>query len=198
MKFERTIIEGMPKKFKVDTILDYLYNEEMPTNPYCQKYGFKTIDNNNPASPGEAIIAFRYDLSATGVILLHSSELNTLTFMVPEYASEADVLLFATLINSIRSKHPRTSAFDFSGEKIKYVTSKEIDEMNRDRRNIIHKNLLTKEGFRMDGINQSYILKVEHLIDYSSIDMRAYELMQTFISIQWNVEEETDGYSPQH
>lgn len=189
MKYEKVIIESMPRSFRISGILSLLYHE-MPENPYCRKYGLRKIESDSLDNSETFFFAYREGLSATGIALLHNSMLNTLTFMVPGYASEADVLLFATLVNAILRKHPRTKAFDDIGRPVKAVTGQDVDWMNRDRACLLQRNLQTMEGFTMQGLNHSYILKVEHLIPYSSVEMKAFELKQTFINIQWESPEE--------
>ncbi|MFA4182160.1 MULTISPECIES: hypothetical protein [Bacteroidales] len=189
MKYERTIIEGLPKKFNVMKILELLYKDGIPDNPHCVHYGLKVVADDRLKNETCAVV-FRKELSSTGVFVLHSVELNSLTFAVPEYASEADVVLFASLMNAVRKKHPRTKAFDDHNIPVKYIGAREIVEMNKDRMNYLVKDLTTQEGFTMRGLTAAFTLKVEHLIPYSSVEMQAYELKRTFAEMQWQSEDE--------
>ena len=67
--------------------------------------------------------------------------------------------------------------------------AREIEQMKTDRTHLLERLLTTKEGFKMDGINHPFILKVEHLIAYSSVEMQAYELMRMFVGMQWEADE---------
>ena len=120
MKYERTIIEGLPKKFNAKKILDLLYKGGMPENPYCVHYGMKVVAEDKLKNE-TCVVVFRKDLSATGVFVLHSTEQNSLTFAVPEFASDADVVLFASLMNAIQKNHPRTKAFDEYNQQVKNI-----------------------------------------------------------------------------
>ena len=62
--------------------------------------------------------------------------------------------------------------------------AREIEQMKTDRTHLLERLLTTKEGFKMDGINHPFILKVEHLIPF-----QAYELMKMFVGIQWEADE---------
>ncbi|MBQ0075346.1 MAG: hypothetical protein KBT34_14295 [Prevotella sp.] len=188
MKYERTIIEGLPKKFNVKKILDLLYKGGMPENPYCVHYGMKVVAEDKQKNE-TCVVVFRKDLSATGVFVLHSAELNSLTFAVPGFASDADIILFASLMNAVQKTHPRTKAFDDYNQPVKYIGAREIEQMNTDRIHLLERLLTTKEGFKMDGINHPFILKVEHLIPYSSVEMQAYELKKMFVGMQWEADE---------
>ena len=67
--------------------------------------------------------------------------------------------------------------------------AREIEQMKTDRTHLLERLHTKNEGFKMDGIKHPFILKVEHLIPYSSVEMQAYELMRMFVGMQWEADE---------
>ncbi|MBQ0081231.1 MAG: hypothetical protein KBS95_06780 [Alistipes sp.] len=187
IKYEKVIIEGLPKKFNIKKILDFLYKGGIPENPYCEHYGLKIVTEDE--SKNKTCIVFRKNLSSTGVVIQHNAEQSSLTFLVSEFASDADVVLFASLMNAVLKNHPRAKAFDEYSQPVKYIGAREIEQMNTNRIHLLERLLTTKDDFEMYGINHNFILKVEHLIPYSSLEMQAYELKKMFVEMQWKVDE---------
>ena len=186
MKYSHLIISGIPKSFDLWESVDSL-------QPYYE--GMNVDDIQYDAYPlecdeergEEACVLFKYNESATGVDVVHSPILQTLSLELSPWAVEADVILYASYINGILKKHKRARLFD-KFAPLKDLTDEHVQKMIAERKAYL-KRLLTKEkGFSMDGINVGFTLLVEHLRPAISPEMQALELQQSFVKMQWEKE----------
>ena len=187
MKYSHLIISGIPKSFDLWESIDSL-------QPFYEGMDLDSIEYDAyPAECDEekgedACFLFKYNESASGVYVVHTPHLQTLTLDLSPWGVEADVLLYASYINGILKKHKRARLYD------KYAPIKELSDalvqtMIAERK-AYHKRLLAREnGFTMLGLNAEFTLLPEHLRPSISVDMQVLELQQSFVRMQWEKED---------
>ena len=188
MKYSHLIISGVPKSFDLWESVDSL-------QPIYE--GMRTEDIQYDAYPAEcddqkgeeAFVLFKYNESATGVYVVHSPFMQTLSLELSPWAVEADVLLYASYINGIKKKHKRARLYDKYAPLME-LTEEHVQTMIAERKSYLKRLLSKEKGFSMDGINVGYTLLVEHLRPAISLDMQALELQHSFVRMQWEDEEE--------
>ena len=160
MKYSHLIIPGLPKSFDLwDSVEAFqpIYEGMKADNIQYDLYPAECDEEKGE----DACVLFKYNESATGVYLIHSSFLQTLSLEPSPWASEADVLLYASYINGILKKHKRARLYD------KYAPLKELTD---------------------EHVQKSFTLLVEHLRPAISPDMQVLELQQSFVKMQWEKE----------
>lgn len=186
MKYSHLIISGIPKSFDLWESVDSL-------QPYYE--GMNVDDIQYDAYPlecdkgkgEEACVLFKYNESATGVDVVHSPFLQTLSLELSPWAVEADVILYASYINVILKKHKRAGLYD-KFAPLKDLTDEHVQKMIAERKAYLKRLLTREKGFTMDGINVGLTLLVEHLRPAISLEMQALELQQSFVKMQWEKE----------
>ena len=187
MKYSKLIISGLPKSFNVTYAGDYLQPKGDDIEPEDILYDFYFAEADEDKGE-EAVYLFQYNESTTGIYLLHSPHLQTLSLELSPWASEADVLLYAAFINAVLAKHKRARLYD-KYAPLKGLTDDDVQRMIKDRKAYLKRLLTTKEGFTMEGINAGFTLKVAHLRPAISSDAQALELQRQFVAMQWESEE---------
>lgn len=186
MKYSHLIISGVPKSFDLWESIDSLQPCYEGMNVDDIQYDAYPLECDEERGE-EACVLFKYNESATGVDVVHSPFLQTLSLELSPWAVEADVILYASYINVILKKHKRARLYD-KYAPLKELTDEHVQKMIAERKAYL-KRLLTKEkGFTMDGINVGLTLLVEHLRPAISPDMQALELQQSFVKMQWEKE----------
>ena len=189
MKYDKLTIIGLPKKFKVYYALDYLYPVgQLPDNPDEILYDEWPADGDEGE---DAMMAYEYNKSATGVYLAYNETVHALSFELSPWASDADVSLYVKLINAVLKKHPRTTLYA-QYEILKGLQEENEKEMIADRQSFVKRLLKTKEGFTMEGLFHGCTLKVAHLRPATTLYIQAKELRQMFADMQWNKGEEEE------
>ena len=59
----------------------------------------------------DAMVAYEYNMSATGVYVAYKETVHALSFELSPWASDADVKLYVKLVNMVLKKHPRTKLY---------------------------------------------------------------------------------------
>ena len=109
MKYDKLTIIGLPKKFKVYYALDYLCpGGQLPDNPDDSRYDEWPADGDEGE---DAMRAYEYYKSATGVYLAYNETVHALSFELSSWASDADVRFYVKLVNAVLKKHPRTNLY---------------------------------------------------------------------------------------
>jgi hypothetical protein len=183
MKYSHLIISGIPKSFELWKSVDSL-------QPIYE--GMNLDDIQYDAYPAEcdeekgedACVLFKYNESATGVYVVHTPYLQTLSLDLSPWAVEADVLLYASYINGILKRHKRARLYDKSAS-IEGLSDEQVQEMIAERKAYLKRHLAKESGFTMCGVNTGFTLAVEHLRPAISLDMQALELQQSFVRMQW-------------
>ena len=189
MKYDKLTIIGLPKKFKVYYALDYLYSGcQLPDNPDDIIYDEWPADGDEGE---DAMMAYEYNKSATGVYLAYNEAVHALSFELSPWASDADVSLYVNLVNAVLKKHPRTKLYA-QYDILKGLTEEDEKKMIADRQSYVKRLLKTKEGFTMEGLFHGFTLKVAHLRPAPTLDIQARELRQMFADMQWEKEEEEE------
>ena len=186
MKYSHLIISGVPKSFDLWESVDSL-------QPVYE--GMKVEDIQYDAYPAEcddekgeeAFVLFKYNDSATGVFVVHTPFLQTLSLELSPWAVEADVLLYASYINCILKKHKRTRLYDKDAPLME-LSEEHVQTMIVERKTYLKRLLSKEKGFTMYGLNAGFTLLVEHLRPAISLDMQALELQQSFVRMQWEKE----------
>ncbi len=146
MKYDKLTIVGLPKKFKVYNVVDCLYfDDHQPESPDDVIYDFLPEE----CDEGEdAIVAYKYNESATGVEAVDEEAAHALTFMLSHWASDADVRMYTKMVNAVLKKHPRVRLYAHY-EHLKGLTEDDERKMIANRLSYVRKLLKTKEGFTM-------------------------------------------------
>ena len=189
MKYDKLTIIGLPKKFKVYYALDYLYPDgQLPDNPDDILYDEWPTDGEEGE---DAMMAYEYNKSATGVYLAYNETVHALSFELSPWASDADVKLYVKLVNAVLKKHPRAKLYA-QCDILKELTEEDERKMIADRQSYVKRLLKTKEGFTMEGLFHGFTLKVSHLRPAPTLDIQARDLRQLFADMQWEKEEEEE------
>ena len=187
MRYDKLTIIGGPKKFKVYYALDYLYPDgQLPDNPDDILYDEWPTDGEEGE---DAMMAYEYNKSATGVYLAYNETVHALSFELSTWASDADVSLYVKLVNAVLKKHPRAKLYA-QCDILKGLTEEDERKMIADHQSYVKHLLKTKEGFTMEGLFHGFTLKVAHLRPASTLDIQAKELRQLFADMQWEKGEE--------
>ena len=185
MKYDKLSIIGLPKKFKVYYVLDYLYPDgQLPDNPDDILYDEWPADGDEGE---DAMMVYEYYQSATGVYLAYNETVHALSFELSPWASDADVSLYVKLVNAVLKKHPRTKLYA-QYDILKGLTEEDERKMIADRQSYVKHLLKTKEGFTMEGLAHDFTLKVAHLRPALTLEIQARELRQMFADMQWEKE----------
>ena len=187
MKFSKLIISGLPKSFDVTYAGDYVQDLPDDSRPEDILYDFYFAEANEDKGE-EAVYLFKYNESATGVYLVHTPYLQTLSLELSPWASEEDVLLYAAFINAVLAKHKRTRLYD-KYAPLKGLTDEDVQRMIKDRKAYLKRLLTTMEGFTMEGVSVDYEVKVAHLWPNMPPEVWMQELMRQFVAMQWEAEE---------
>lgn len=189
MRYDKLTIIGVPKKFKVYYALDYLYPDgQLPDNPDDILYDEWPTDGEEGE---DAMMAYEYNKSATGVYLAYNETVHALSFELSTWASDADVSLYVKLVNAVLKKHPRAKLYA-QCDILKGLTEEDERKMIADHQSYVKHLLKTKEGFTMEGVFHGFTLKVAHLRPASTLDIQAKELRQLFADMQWEKGEEEE------
>ena len=183
MKYSNLSIAGLPKTFVVDYAADYIQPYSDDIGPEDVLYDVYLAEADEEKGE-EAVFLFKYNESATGIYLMHTPHLQTLSVYLSPWASEADVLLYAAFVNAVLAKHKRARLYD-KYAPLKNLTDDDVRQMVEDRKAYLKRLLKTKEGFTMEGLNANYTLKVAHLRPAISPDIQVLELQRQFVEMQW-------------
>ena len=187
MKYDKLTIVGLPKRFKVYEVVDYLCPaDHQPESPDDVIYDFLP----EKCDEGEdAIVVYEYNESATGVEVVYEEASHSLTFSLSHWASDADVRIYTKIVNAVLKKHPRARLYAHY-ELLKGLTEDDEKKMIANRLSYVKRLLKTKEGFTMEGLFRDFTLKVAHLRPAPSVDIQALELRQLFTDMQWKQKDE--------
>ena len=188
MKYDKLTIVGLPKRFKVYNVVDYLYPDDgQPESPDDVIYDFlpKECDEGE-----DAIVVYEYNESVTGVEIVYEEAAHALTFSLSHWASDADVRIYTKIVNAVLKKHPRARLYAHY-DLLKGLTEDDEKKMIANRLSYVKRLLKTKEGFTMEGLFRDFTLKVAHLRPAPTVDIQALELRNMFVEMQWQAEEMT-------
>ena len=184
MKYSQLTITNLPKSFDIADAVDYIQPTSDFTRPEDILYDMYPAEADEKGS--EAAVLFKYDESATGIYLVHTPYLQTLSVFLSPWASEADVLLYAAIVNAILAKHKRARLYD-EYAPLKSLTDDDVHQMIKERKDYLKHLLTTKEGFTMQGVNAGFTLRVSDLRPAITIDMQVMELQRQFVRMQWEI-----------
>ena len=188
MKYSNLIIAGLPKSFDVGFAADYV--QLLPEDARPKEVLYDIYPAECDEDKGEdAVVLFKYNESATGIYLVHTPHLQALAVHLSPWASEADVLLFASFVNAVLAKHKRARLYD-KYAPMKGLTDDDVHRMIVERKAYLKRLLTTKEGFTMEGLNASFTLQVAHLRPAISPQMQVLELQRQFVGMQWERHED--------
>ena len=187
MKYSHLIISGIPKSFELWESVDSLQPIYEGMNPDDIQYDAYPAECDEEKGE-DACVLFKYNESATGVYVVHTPYLQTLSLDLSPWAVEADVLLYASYISGILKRHKRAQLYDKSAP-IEGLSDEQVQEMIAERKAYLKRLLAKEKGFTMCGVNAGFTLAVEHLSPAISLDMQAHELQQSFVRMQWEIEE---------
>ena len=183
MKYSKLMISGLPKSFDVTYAGDYLQDlsDDSSSEDILYDFYFAEADEDKGE---EGLYLFKYNESATGIYLAHTPHLQTLVVELSPWASEADVLLYGAFINAVLTKHKRARLYD-KYAPLKGLTDDDVQRMIKDRKAYLKRQLTTKEGFTMEGLNADYEVTVAHLWPEMPPEVWVQELMRQFVAMQW-------------
>ena len=186
MKYEKLSIFGLPKTFNIWDACDSFQPTGKVTSPDDILIDMYPAECNEGE---DASVLFEYDKSSTGVDLVYTPHLQTLSLWLSPWAAEADVRLYVKFVNFILSKYKRAKLYD-KYAPLKCLTEDDENQMIKARSKYLERQLATKEGFTMEGLNAGYTLKVAHLKPADSLEKQAKELQNVFVEMQWTFDEE--------
>lgn len=186
MKYSELTIVGVPKSFDLSYAVDYVQPMTEDMNLEDILYDAYPLEYDKTKNT-DACVIFKYNESATGIYVSHTPHLQTLTLGLSPWAVEVDVLLCASFVNAILSKHKRARLYD-KYAPLKGLTDKDVHQMIKERKRYLKHLLTMKEGFTMEGINASFSLFVADLKPAISVDMQVLELQRSFVGMQWTLE----------
>ena len=187
MKYSKLIISGLPKSFDVTYAGDYIQPTDDGIQPEDILYDFYFADADEDKGE-EGLMLFKYNESATGIYLVHNPHLQTLAVELSPWASEADVLLYGAFINAVLAKHKRARLYD-KYAPLKGLTDDDVQQMIKERKAYLKRQLTTKESFTMEGLNADYEVTVAHLWPDMPPEVWVQELMRQFVGMQWENED---------
>ena len=187
MKYSKLIISGLPKTFNVTHAGDYVQDLPDDSCPEDILYDFYFADADEDKGE-EGLMLFKYNESATGIYLVHNPHLQTLAVELSPWASEADVLLYGAFINAVLAKHKRARLYD-KYAPLKGLTDDDVQRMIKECKAHLKRQLTTKEGFTMEGLNADYEVTVAHLWPDMPPEVWVQELMRQFVAMQWGHED---------
>lgn len=188
MKYDELKIMGLPKSFKAYYSADYL-QPVVDDVANLDDILYDLLPLECDMDKGEdAVVIFKYNESATGIEIVHNTYLQSITLWLSPWASDADVQMYADLVNAIMKKHPRAKLYAQSAI-LKSLTEDDVKRMTLDRHKYLKKLMTTKESFVMEGLNSSLSLIVAHLRP-APIEEQMKELQENFVDAQWNISEE--------
>lgn len=186
MKYSNLTIAAVPKSFKIWDVVDYVQDLSEDASPDDVQYDFYSAECDEEKGE-DACVLFKYDESATGIYVTHTSHLQTLSLELSPWAVETDVLLYALFVNAFLTKHKRARLYD-KYAPLKSLTDEDVQKMIGERKRYLKRLLITKEGFTMEGINADFTLTVAHLKPAASVDIQIQKLQQLFVKMQWEAE----------
>ena len=188
MKYDKLTIVGLPKKFNVFNVVDYLYPDYgQPESPDDVIYDFLSEECGEGK---DAIVGYEYNESATGVEVVYEEASHSLTFSLSPWVSDADVRMYTKMVNAVLKKHPRARLYTHY-ELLKGLTEDDEKKMIANRLSYVKRLLKTKESFTMEGLFRDFTLKVALLRPAPTVDIQALELRNMFVGMQWQTEEMT-------
>ena len=188
MKYSNLIIAGLPKSFDVGFAADYVQLLPEDASPEDVLYDIYPAECDEDKGE-DAVVLFKYNESATGIYLVHTPHLQALAVHLSLWASEADVLLYASFVNAVLAKHKRARLYD-KYAPLKGLTDDDVHRMIVERKAYLKRLLTTKEGFTMEGLNADFTLQVAHLRPAISPQMQVLELQRQFVGMQWERHED--------
>lgn len=182
MKYSKLMISGLPKTFDVTYAGDYLQpsGDDIEPEDILYDFYFEEADDDKE----EAVYLFKYNESATGVYLVHTPHLQTLSLELSPWASDTDVQLYASFIKAVLAKHKRARLYD-KYAPLKGLADDDVQRMIKDCKAYLKRQLTTKEGFTMEGLNADYEVKVADLWPDMPPEVWVQELMRQFVKMQW-------------
>lgn len=109
MKYDKLTIVGLPKKFKIYDVVDYLFpDDHQPESPDDVIYDFLSEECGEGK---DAIVGYEYNESATGVEVVYEEASHSLTFSLSPWVSDADVRMYTKMVNAVLKKHPRARRY---------------------------------------------------------------------------------------
>ena len=115
---------------------------------------------------------------------MHTPHLQTLSLELSPWASEVDVQLYAGFVNAVLAKHKRARLYE-KYAPLKGLTDDDVQRMIKGRKAYLKRQLTTKEGFTMEGLNADYEVKVTDLWPDMPPEVWVQELMRQFVKMQW-------------
>lgn len=174
-------IRGIPKRFKVTDVVDTAFPEGDWRNPENILYDQFPVE---PYLGDSEVMAYKYRASATGVyVTLFRSE-SLLIFRLSFWASDADVELCATLINTMLRKHRRACLYK-GQQQLECLTEEDIRRMQEYRRKYVERLLAGRKPFVMEGIWDDLEVNPTCPMPAPVLAAQVSLLRQNFVDLQW-------------
>ena len=111
---------------------DYVQPTDDGIQPEEILYDFYFADADEDKGE-EAVYLFKYNESATGIYLVYTPHLQSLSMELSPWASEADVLLYGTFLNAVLAKHKRARLYE-KYAPLKGLTDDNVQRMIKERK----------------------------------------------------------------
>jgi len=174
-------IRGIPKRFKVTDVVDTAFPEGDWRNPENILYDQFPVE---PYLGDSEVMAYKYRASATGVyVTLFRSE-SLLIFRLSFWASDADVELCATLINTMLRKHRRACLYK-GQQQLPCLTDEDVRRMQAERRKYLKRLLVKREPFDMEGFHRDVSVASITPMSAPRLAENVSMLRQRLVDEQW-------------
>ena len=190
MKYSNLTIADIPKSFNLAYAVDYIQPLPEDANPENLLYDSYPAECDEEKGEDVCVI-FKYDESATGIYVVHTPHLQTLSLWLSPWAVEADVQVYVSFVNAVLAKHKRARLYD-KYAPLKNLSDKDAELMTVERKRYLKRLLATKDGFTMEGINADYTLQVAHLRPAITPEIQVQELQQSFVRMQWEFDDRSE------
>lgn len=180
-KYTHLIVRGIPKRFNVTGVLDVAFQEEDVDDPLDHEYDQLFLE---PLQGDDAVVAYKYFASATGVYVTYFRDECFLLFELSVWGSDADAELFAALINTMLKKHRRARLYK-GQQQLECLTEEDIRRMQEYRRKYVERLLAGRKPFVMEGIWDDLEVNPACPMPAPVLAAQVSLLRQNFVDLQW-------------
>ena len=187
MKLQELEIIGLPKRFDIYEIFDELNPVSETLDPDSIKYDSYPLEGGDGRDE-QAEMFFKYDESATGVEVVYTRFTQNMRVWLSNLAVEADVKLFADVINTVLKLHPRAKLYD-GLSRLPGISPDDVNLMVKERNQYLKRRLKGVKPFAMEGLNAGFSVQPEFLHGTDELDVLMKKLQENFVKAQWDFSE---------
>lgn len=137
-----------------------------------------------PLQGDDAVVAYKYFASATGVYVTYFRDECFLLFELSVWGSDADAELCATLINTMLRKHRRACLYK-GQQQLPCLTDEDVRRMQAERRKYLKRLLVKREPFDMEGFQRDVSVLSIKPMSAPGLAENVSMLRQRLVDEQW-------------